>query len=442
MIKQDDSYKLFNEARRARQIVDGDYITIELSSKGRIYAPPKFHIKNFTVREVLDISLSEDREVPFKVFNYLSTKILEKDVILGSFTKEEYIETLFNFFKVFYTSVIRGHKYIPQEVDISYLASMHGGPTSPDFLRLKQDLDNGIWEPHVDIDLNTIKTYEIPDNFIKEVTIKNNAQGFSYTYGLPCYKDLRDIEDFLDIIFQEEIRKLEPVEKLIKLRNDKLKKRMEGEDIPINTIPVLPKNLERQYNDFMYRRQMIYTKAAQAAYLKAINGKDGSRCDIEEKMRLISDPKFSLKYYTEFIEKIKDQKIGLKKDLQVISPITNAPVSYNFSLDSLVALRPYETANLLELIVSLSKNTANSVEAILGMQMDKVLGLHNTLANLAEKEKEASEKQKDEQMKSANGMMKNPGFNMSNVQSQMNRMTSGIKMPQGIQMPSMGNMHL
>jgi hypothetical protein len=183
-----------------------------------------------------------------------------------------------------------------------------------------------------------------------------------------------------------------------------------------------------------------------AAYLKKIDGKDVSKYSIEDKMKLVSNPKFDLKHYADFIEKIKGQRFGLKSEFQLISPITNAPTTYNLSLDDLDSLRPFETGNLLEIIVSLSKNTANSIEDIMEMQMDKVLALHNTLANLAEKERAESEKQKDEQLGSANKMLKNPGFNVpnmsnlgnfGNMQSQINRMSSSFNTSQ----LNLGNFH-
>ena len=446
MYKPDDSYEQFSKARSYRKFVNDEYITVELSEKGLIYAPKVFHIKNFKVKEVLDISLADKEEVPNKVYTYLCTKVLEEDVHLGDFTRQEYIETIYNLFKVFYTSVIKQHPYIPQESDISYLASMNGGPTSPEFLKLKKDLDTGDWEPHVDIDLNSIKTYPIGEGFIKEITVSSSKRMFSYTYGLPCYRDLRDIEDFMYIIFKDEIHKFEPVEKLLELRREKLKKRAAGENIPMNSIPNLPKDLEYQYNEYNYRRQLLYSKAMRAAYLKKIDGKDVSKYSIEDKMKLVSNPKFDLKHYADFIEKIKGQRFGLKSEFQLISPITNAPTTYNLSLDDLDSLRPFETGNLLEIIVSLSKNTANSIEDIMEMQMDKVLALHNTLANLAEKERAESEKQKDEQLGSANKMLKNPGFNMpnmsnlgnfGNMQSQINRMSSSFNTSQ----LNLGNFH-
>ncbi len=439
MRKIDDSYNLFKNARSQRENTDSNYILINLSEKGRLYAPKTFHIKNLSVREVLDISLTDDAEIPYKLLEYLRTKIFEKDIDIGYFSKEEYIETLLIFFRTFYTSSIKQHDYIPQDSDYKYLQDMNGGPTSPEYLKLLNDLRIKKWEPKFNLDLNAVKTYELGENFIKKATIGNSLSNFSYAYGIPHYKDLRDIEDFMRAIFKDEIAYFEPAENLLKLRNEQLKKRLNGEDIPLSSIPSLPKTLETEYNDYYYRRQMMYTKALRAAYLIEYNKKDVSKFPIEDKLQIINDPKIDLRNYTNFLEKLKNQKIGLKPDLQIISPITNATTTYMFSLDSLVALKPFETNNLLELVVSLSKNTANSIDVIMNMQMEQALALHNTLANLAEKERAESEKQKDEQMASAKGMMKAPGFNMGGIQSQFNKMSSGMKMPSMPSMPNMGN---
>lgn len=418
--KEDTAYLEFKKARENRKDVNGDYIPVRLSTKGKVYAPPLFHIKNFTVAEVLDISLSDLREIPTKVLNYLSKNVLEEDVDIGGFTKEEYVETVFNFFKFFYSSSIKGHTYNLQPSDYTYLQNMNGGPESPEYLKILRDLKDETWVPKFNLELNTIKTHDIGPDFIQKATIRKG--NFSYAYGLPSFRDLIDLEDFIHIIFREEEARFESTEKIIKLRTEQLKKRLEGENIPLESIPMLPKTIEAQYNDFNYKRQLYYSRAIRAAYLREYQGEDLSKYPIEEKMKLIADNRIDLKNYTEFVAKTREQSFGLNKQVNIISPITSSPTSYSFSLDSLVALKPFETKNLLELLVSLSKNTANSLTDLMQLPMDKVLAYHNTLANLAEKEREESEKQKDEQLASTKGMLKNPGFNMSGIQGQMSQM--------------------
>lgn len=435
----DNTLELFEKAREQRQVVSSEYIAIQLSEKGKLYAPSTFHIKNFTVAEVLDLALSEVEELPNKVLTFLSSKVLEEDVDIGKFSKEEYIETVFNIFKIFYTSTIKQHDYTLQESDYTYLQNMNGGPNSPEYLKLVSDLETGVWKPKFNLDLSNVTTFELPENFIKKVTVGNSEKGFSYAYGLPTYRDIRDVEDFIHIIFNKESTKLASVEKLVNLRNDMLKRRLKGENISKDSIPPIPRQLETEYNDFIYRRQLIYTKAMRAAYLREYNGEDVSDLSIEEKMKLVADPRLDLKTYTNFLNKINGQKIGINKDVKILSPITNAPTTYYYPLDALVALRPFEVNNLLELVVSLSKNTSNSYNDIMRMQMDQALALHNTLANLAEKEREESEKQKEEQMGSANSMLRNPGFNMNGMQSQMNKMAGSIKAPSMSSMPNIGS---
>src|SRR5574344_957288 len=70
------------------------YIPIRLSTLGRVGAPALFHIRNFSTRDLMKISLTDEEDVPAQVLELLKDLIWEEDVDVETFHEEEIIETL------------------------------------------------------------------------------------------------------------------------------------------------------------------------------------------------------------------------------------------------------------------------------------------------------------------------------------------------------------
>ena len=330
-LKEDERFADAREVRDSEASVPDGYITVELSTKGKLYAPAKFHIRNFTAEDLLGMALTDDDTLPIKVIEMLNTLIYEDDIDVGKFHEDEVIETLFVLYKTFYTDKLKDVIYKLQESDWKYLQDTNGGPQSDAYLKLKASTDSGDWKPKIDIDLNTIGTYSLPDDFAPKAHVKNNKTGFTCVYGLPRYGDVRDISDFINIIYAQEEESLTPIIKKVEYIREQKAKKDRNEPITYDMIPVLTKAEERAYSDYLMRRNLDIMRATRAAHLLEYRGKDVSGLPIEKKLTLADDPELDLRVYTKISNALDGLKIGLQKEIKVKSPITNKEIVYPFT---------------------------------------------------------------------------------------------------------------
>ena len=326
--------KRFGEAREIRDseasVPDG-YITVELSTKGKLYAPAKFHIRNFTAEDLLGMALTDDDTLPIKVIEMLNKLFYEDGIDVGKFHEDEVIETLFILYRTFYTDSLKDVVYKLQKDDWKYLQDTNGGPNSDAYLKLKASIDSGEWSPKINIDLNNIGTYSLPDDFAPRAHVNNSKTGFTCVYGLPSYGDIRDISDFINIIYAREEETLAPIIKKAEYIREQKAKKDRGEPITYDMIPVLTKSEEKTYSDYLMRRNLDIMRATRAAHLLEYRGKDVSDLPIEKKLTLADDPELDLRVYTKISNALDGLKIGLQKEIKVKSPITNKEISYPFT---------------------------------------------------------------------------------------------------------------
>lgn len=331
-ITQVEPNKQFAEAREERDdnIPDG-YITIELSTKGKLYAPAKFHIRNFSAEDLLGMALVDDDTLPVKVISMLNDLILEDDVDVGKFHEQEVLETLFILYKTFYTSTLKGVAYTLQDSDYTYLQETLGGVESDAYVKQIRDYKAKRWVPKIDIDLNKVGTYELPENFKPTVKVTNNRTGFTCKYGFPQYGDVRDLTDFIQLIYKDEDDKMAPIVSKLKYIEEQKQKRDDGEAIPFEAIPTLTSAEEKAYRDYAMRRNITTMRATRAAHLLEYRGKDIRDLPIEQKLTLADDPELDIKTYTAISKALDKTDIGLQKNIKVISPVTNREVDYPFT---------------------------------------------------------------------------------------------------------------
>ena len=339
-----ESNALFAEARAKRDDVPDGYITIELSTKGKLYAPARVHVRNFTAEDILGLALSDDQTLPLKVIEILNDLILEEDVDIGKFYEDEVVETLFIIYKTFYAQKLTDQPYVLQPDDYKYLEEMHGGSESEDYKKLIRDYKNKKWNPKFNLDLNTVKTYELPENF-KPVLKITKRNGFVCKQGFPTYGDVRDLKDFIDIIFKQQDDKYASITNTLKYRQEQLEKRDNGEDIPFESIPNISKSVEKEYMDYVFNRNITVMKAMRAIQLREYRGQDVTDLPIEKKLTLAEDPELDLTVYQAITDKLNNSKIGLQKTVRIVSPVTNKEIDYPFSFRIFDLLQAIQSAD-------------------------------------------------------------------------------------------------
>ena len=306
------------------------YITIELSEKGKYYAPKVFHMRDFNTEDILNLAISDDSEVIVRTANMLDDLIWEDGVSVKDFTDKEVEETVFTLYKTFYNPVMKGQSYTPTKKDMDFLAKQNGGTESADYKQIERDLKTGKWAPTFDIDLNTVKPYEVPEKVTKVATV-TKPNGFSCKYSMPRYGDTIVLKEYVETYWADEDRKFEPITQMIKDEQDMKKRFRDGENINLLSIPRPTKEDKKRYDEYVMKRNAFSMTALRALHLVEYRGQDVSNLTLDQKYKMAQDPELDLPTFKKINEKFSNVKIGLPDKITILDPITNTMEEYEYS---------------------------------------------------------------------------------------------------------------
>ena len=310
------------------QIPNG-YIEINLSTKGRLYAPASFHIRNFTTEDLMGIALTDDENLPVKVVEMLDKLILEDNVSVREFHEEEVTETLFILYRTFYSDSIKEIEYIPTERDYKFLADQNGGEDSDDYKSLVRSLKNRSWNPKVDISLDSVEIYECPEN-IKTVATVKKANGFTCKYSMPRYGDVIQLRECLARVFSERDKSFESIERTIKFAEKEEQRWRNGENVNLRAIPRVPKVEKEKYDEYQLEKSVFLMRAIRALHLEEFNGQDVSSWSLDKKYELAKDPELDYPTFKKIADAFSNIKIGINDHVKVRSPICKEVLDYEY----------------------------------------------------------------------------------------------------------------
>ena len=176
---------LNQEVQRAKNLasVPPGYIEVALSTKGRVGAPAIVHVRNFTVGELLELSLTTDTDLPRRLITTLNKAIYE-DTDVANWHESEIEELLIYIYAEFYKSTLDSVEFPLLEEDYEFVKN------GPDGEQRCKDLREHKWVPRTSITLlRDIDPYEVSDDYSPEITIKNKKTGFYVTFSYVKYGD-------------------------------------------------------------------------------------------------------------------------------------------------------------------------------------------------------------------------------------------------------------
>ena len=98
------------------QTVPPGYVAINLSTKGKLGAPKEFHIRNFKMKDIMALSLTEQGDLPERVVQVLNDMILE-DVDVSNWHEKEVEETLVYVYMTFFEPTIKNVPFVVTDED-------------------------------------------------------------------------------------------------------------------------------------------------------------------------------------------------------------------------------------------------------------------------------------------------------------------------------------
>ena len=332
------------EAVKVEHAVPSGYISIELSTQGKVGAPKRFHARNFDTADLMNLALSEDEDLPEKVAMMLDNLILEKDVSVMNFHEKEVIEFLVRLYQAFYSNSLKEIDFPWTEEDINFLKSQFG-EDSIEFQTRYMDLKQGRERPKTDIELATVETYDIPEDFKTNLHLTENKTGFKVGFSFPRYGDVVVLRNFIQQEFREKDKQFANLKEIVKFRRDAEDRVRRGEDIALNRIPNIPEFERNRFKEYETEKALFTIVAIKALHLIEFEGEDVSQLPLKERMNLAKDSRLDYKVSKVMDEFYKKMHIGLKEKVSMRNPLKGVVElrDYSFRLvDILQAIKLYE----------------------------------------------------------------------------------------------------
>lgn len=318
---------LNQEVQRAKNLasVPPGYIEVALSTKGRVGAPAIVHVRNFTVGELLELSLATDTDLPRRLIAALNKAIYE-DTDVANWHESEIEELLIYIYAEFYKSTLDSVEFPLLEEDYEFVKN------GPDGEQRCKDLREHKWVPRTSITLlRDIDPYEVSDDYSPEITIKNKKTGFYVTFSYVKYGDRLLVKDWLDKVYRDEEKRFDALVETLKHNSSVTD--------PAKRLPVDPAEKEA-YSDFVAKKLGTLTEVSRLISVVNYNGQDVSKMDVDEKYRLLSqDARIDYGMIAKLAARQDKQPFGLKPFIHMINPLTNEPCVRRFSFRILSILQ-------------------------------------------------------------------------------------------------------
>ena len=318
---------LNQEVQRAKNLasVPPGYIEVALSTKGRVGAPAIIHVRNFTVGELLELSLTTDTDLPRRLITTLNKAIYE-DTDVANWHESEIEELLIYIYAEFYKSTLDSVEFPLLEEDYEFVKN------GPDGEQKCEDLRKHRWVPRTSITLlRDIDPYEIPDDYSPEITIKNKKTGFYVTFSYVKYGDRLLVKNWLDKVYRDEEKQFDALVETLNHNSSVTD--------PARRLPVDPAEKEA-YSDFVAKKLGTLTEVSRLISVVNYNGQDVSKMGIDEKYKLLSqDARIDYGMIAKLAARQDKQPFGLKPFIHMVNPLTNESCVRRFSFRILSILQ-------------------------------------------------------------------------------------------------------
>lgn len=309
----------------ASEACPAGYLEINLSTQGKVGAPKKFHIRNFKVRDILSLSLTSEVELPQRLISILNEMIYE-DVDVGTWHEKEIEETMVYLFLNFYKDTLTDVVFPLDKEDLEVIKQKPNGEA------LLKDIVDKKWTPRTTFTISQdASTYDLPEDFSTQITIKNKTTGFYVTFDYIKYSDQIVIKKWLDNLYREEAYKYKVIEEQLKY-NEELSFKIKDNPDQVNRLIRIDPILEEQYRSYLTDRLETATEVIRLVSIVNYNGLDVSGMSLSQKYELMSnDARIDYGMISKLDKRQKKMNFGLKPFVKMFNPITNESCERRFS---------------------------------------------------------------------------------------------------------------
>lgn len=302
------------------------YVEINLSTKGKLGAPASFHIRNFKVQEIYSLAMVSDSALPVKLIQVLNGMIFEDGIDVADFHEKEVEELMVYIYMYFFKDTLEDVEFPIDDKDWEYLRN------KPDGKELIKDIKDGKWVPRTTIVLaRDLDTYDLPDNYNSDITIKNSKTGFQLTFGYVRYGDRLIVKKWLEDFFAEDDAKFKEISEKISY-NERIREQAKDDPEILEKLIILKPEEEQSYTEYVTRKAEYLTEVLRYVSVKNYNGMDISGMTLSEKYNLLSaDARIDYTIMRKLAKKEQNVQFGLKPEVRLINPFTKEPCIRRFS---------------------------------------------------------------------------------------------------------------
>jgi hypothetical protein len=332
-----------NEARVMSEVPLG-YVGIELSTKGKVGAPKIFHIRNFRITDLVNISLTSQDDLPETICNLLDDMIFEKNVSVRDWHEKEVTELIVRLYMIYFSPVLENIDFEPLDEDWEFLKKDVGEER---YLTMRDDYMSGNWVPKTTLNLTLIETHDLNEKFSSILKLSSKKTGLSATFTYPKFGDSIVIRKFLKSFFEKDTKRFSTIRKSIEIRNELERRIYDGEVIDVSKIPYVSESDLKEYSQFETKKALVAVDVVRSLNFLEFNGKDLSNLSFEEKLDVSKDPRVDYTLAKKVEEYYDELTFGINdREVKMFNPITNTTVTrgYSFRLvDILQAIGSFES---------------------------------------------------------------------------------------------------
>lgn len=298
--------------------IPAGYIPVNLSTKGKIYAPAEFHIRNFKMSEILTLSMLSTQDITLKLPTILNGMIYE-DVDTNKWTEQEVEETMLQLFITFYKQSIEIDYQFSNE-ELQQVKELRGE-------EIYKSIVNGQFKPKTIVNiLKDVSTYDLPDDFEPKIKISKKDGSFYCIFDFMRYGDQLIIKEWVDNYYSKEEQKYKKLVEQIKF-NQTIEAQLKYDPEKVDNLIYINPQEKEEFDNYVARRIETIYDITRLVSICNVNGEDVSNLSLTEKYdKLSNDARIDYGMINALNEVENKCKFGLNPNVQMVNPITKGVV--------------------------------------------------------------------------------------------------------------------
>lgn len=282
--------------------LNGKYISIKLSSGGRLGLPSVIHVRDYSYTDALKLASAGNSIEMVKAITEVIDSITQEDIELDKLTQQDVLEILMSVQGTWYSPTMEFSYYIDDTL-------------SEDKINAKENISKA------SIAINSVKTVPFPED--KKVPFTVSMKEFSAEVDIPRFYNEVIISQYIEQKYASLDNEMEPLAKKIRENTNSLEE-------------------YRTYMSYREKRTTDLIKATQAIQILSVNGKELKT--LEERIKALEE--FPLRAWSSTMDYIqKELKFGVDSEISFNCTVTGKKITRRFPFRVLDFLPTLESLN-------------------------------------------------------------------------------------------------